>query len=59
LHKHLEQWTNTQFCVKLGNTASGTCAMLSEAYGGETMKTLNVFKWHIQLKESSNVEITN
>jgi hypothetical protein len=30
----LEQRNNIKFCVKLGNNASGTCAMLSEAYGG-------------------------
>jgi hypothetical protein len=35
----LEQRTNITFCVKLGKNASDTCAMLSEAYGGEAMKS--------------------
>jgi hypothetical protein len=45
--------------VKLGNNAIDTCAMFSEVYGGEAMKKSNVFEWHKQLKESSNVKIIN
>jgi hypothetical protein len=37
--------------VKLGNNASDTCEMLSEAYGGEAMKKSSVSEWHKQLKE--------
>jgi len=29
--------------VKLGRNANDTCAVLSEAYGGEAMKKLSVF----------------
>jgi hypothetical protein len=32
------------FCVKLGKNASDTCAMLSEAYGGEALRKSNVFE---------------
>jgi hypothetical protein len=37
--------------VKLGKNASGTCAMLSEAYGVEAIKTSSVSEWHKWLKE--------
>jgi fructosamine-3-kinase len=40
----LEQRINVEFCVKLGKDASDTCAMLSEAYGGETMKESKCFR---------------
>jgi hypothetical protein len=39
----LEQQINIKFCVKLGNNASDTCAVLSEAYGEEAMKTSTCF----------------
>jgi hypothetical protein len=35
----LEQQINIKFCVKLGTNASDTCAVLSEAYVGETMRS--------------------
>jgi len=37
--------------VKLGKTASNTCAMLSEAYGGESMKKSHVSERHKWFKE--------
>jgi hypothetical protein len=43
----LEQRINMKFYVKLGNNESDTCAMLSEAYGGEAMKRSSVSEWHI------------
>jgi hypothetical protein len=43
--------------VKLGRNASDTCAVLSEAYGGETMKRSSDFEWHNRFKESSHVEM--
>jgi len=36
--KFLEQWINIKFYMKLGKNASDTCALLSEAYGGEAGK---------------------
>jgi hypothetical protein len=47
----LEQQINIQFYVKLGKNASNTCAVLSEAYGGEAMKKWSVSEWHKQFKE--------
>jgi hypothetical protein len=37
--RFLEQRNNVKFCVKLGNTASHICVMLSEACGEEAMKS--------------------
>jgi hypothetical protein len=43
--------------VKLGKNESGTCAMLSKAYGGEAMKKSNISEWHKWFKEGhENVE---
>jgi len=36
-----------------------TCAVLSKAYGGETMKILTVFEWYKWFKESLHMKITN
>jgi hypothetical protein len=36
--RFLEQRNNHQFCVKLGKSSSDTCAMLSDAHGGEAVK---------------------
>jgi hypothetical protein len=36
--RFLEQEIDVKFCLKLGNNASGTCAVLSEAYGEEAVK---------------------
>jgi hypothetical protein len=57
--RFLEQRTNIKFCVKLGKNASDTCAMLSEAYGGEAMKKSSAFDCHKRFKENWNVEIIN
>jgi hypothetical protein len=40
----LEQQINIKLCVELRKNASDTCAMLSEAYGGEAMKRSCVFE---------------
>jgi hypothetical protein len=37
-YQFLEQQISIKLYVKLGKNASDTCAMLSEAYGGEVMK---------------------
>jgi hypothetical protein len=43
--------------VKLRKNACDTCAVLSEAYGGEAMKTSSVSEWHKWFKEGhENVE---
>jgi hypothetical protein len=43
--RFLEHKINTKFCVKLGENANGTCAVLSKADGGEDMKKSNVSEW--------------
>jgi hypothetical protein len=57
--RFLEQRINIKFCVKLGKNASDTCAMLSEAYGGEAMKMPNVLEWHKRFTKCLHIEITN
>jgi hypothetical protein len=52
-----EQRTNMIFCVKLGKNASDTCAMLSEVYGRDAVKTSRVSEWHKRSKQSSHIEI--
>jgi hypothetical protein len=47
----LEQCINIKFCAKLGTSASETLQMLTEAYGADAMKKLNVFEWHKRFKE--------
>jgi len=49
--RYLEQGMNIRFCVKLGQNANDTCAMLSEAYGEEAMQNSSVFEWHKLFKE--------
>jgi uncharacterized metal-binding protein len=46
-----EQRINIKFCVKLGNNASDTCAVLSKAYGGQCMKTSRVFERYKRFNE--------
>jgi hypothetical protein len=58
-HRVLEQRIDIQFCVKLNSNTSDTCAMLSEASGGNFMKRSSVFEWHKLFKASWRVEITN
>jgi len=40
--------------MKLGKNTSDICTILSEAYGGETMKSKCVFGWHKWFKENSH-----
>jgi hypothetical protein len=47
----LEQSINTNFCAKLGKSASETLQMLTEAYGADAMKKSNVFQWHKRFKK--------
>jgi hypothetical protein len=51
--RFLEQRINIKFCVKLGNNASDTYEMPSEAYGGETTKKSSVPEWHKPFKRGS------
>jgi hypothetical protein len=44
--KNLEQRINIKFCVKFGNSASETLALLTVAYGDYVTKKSNVFQWH-------------
>ena len=41
--KNLEQRINIKFCVKIGNSASETLALLTVAYGEYAMKKSSVF----------------
>jgi hypothetical protein len=53
----LEQRINITFCVKLGNNASDTCVILSEAYEGEAIRKSSTSEWHKWFKEDhENVE---
>jgi hypothetical protein len=51
--RFLEQRVNIKFCVKLAKSASNTCVMLSEAYGGEATKKSRVFEWHNWFEEGN------
>jgi hypothetical protein len=51
---NIKQRTDIKFCVKLGKSASENCEVLSEAYGTEATKKLDVFKWHTWPKEGQN-----
>jgi hypothetical protein len=57
--RFLEQWINIKFFVKLGNNATDSFAMLSEAYGYEAVKSPSVFEWYKRFKDSSHAEITH
>jgi hypothetical protein len=58
-------WSNesTLNCVILGHNTSDTCAVISEAYGGEATKKSSVSEWHKLFKNCrdnvEDVEITN
>jgi hypothetical protein len=55
--RFLEQRVNVKFCVKLEKNTSDTCAMFTEAYGGEATKRPSVSESHKQLKKGrENVE---
>jgi hypothetical protein len=63
--RFLQSQLNNKFCVKFGTNTSDTCAMSSEAYGGENMKNLNVLscihgsKWIVRTwKMMKEVAIT-
>jgi len=45
-----DQSSEQRISIKLGKNASDTCAMLSEAYGGEALKKSSVFEGHKRLK---------
>jgi hypothetical protein len=49
--KNREQRKNMKFCVKIGNSASETLALLTVAYGEFAMKKSSVFEFHRRLKE--------
>jgi hypothetical protein len=54
--RFLEQRISIKFCVKLGNNASGTCAMLYQAYGGEAVRKSSVSERHKQIKDSCKMK---
>jgi hypothetical protein len=55
----LKQRIDIKLCVKSEKNATDTCAMLSEAYGGEAVKNLSVFVWNRGFKGITHVKITN
>jgi hypothetical protein len=42
--KNLEQRINIKFCLKIGNSATETLALLTMAYGKYVVKKSNVFE---------------
>jgi hypothetical protein len=42
---------NIKFCVKVGNSASETFALLTLAYGEHALKNSSVSEWHRRFKE--------
>jgi hypothetical protein len=44
--KNMEQRISIKFCVKIGESASETLALLTVAYGEYAMKKSSVFEWH-------------
>jgi len=49
--KNLEQRINIKFCVKIGNSASETLALLTVTYDECAVKKSSVFEWHRLFKE--------
>ena len=45
-----EQRIAVKFCVKLGKSATETCAMLNSVYDDVAMKRTACFKWHERFK---------
>jgi len=58
-HQFLEQGIDTRFRVKLIKYANDTCAMTSEAYGGEAVKKSNIFEWHTHFEVKSSQVISH
>jgi hypothetical protein len=50
-HKNLEHLINIKFCVKIGESACETLALLMLAYGEYATKKVSVFEWQRRLKE--------
>jgi hypothetical protein len=50
-NNNLEQRINIKFCVKIGKSARETLALLTVAYGENTMKKSSAFEWHWRFKE--------
>jgi hypothetical protein len=49
--KTLEQRINIKFCVKIGECASETSAILTLAYGEYAMKKWPAFEWYVLFEE--------
>jgi hypothetical protein len=49
--KNMEQRINIKFCVKIGQIASVTLALLTVAYGEYAMKNSSASKWQKRFKE--------
>ena len=49
--KNLKQRINITFCVKIGESASETLALLTVAYGEYALKKSSVLEWHRPFKE--------
>jgi hypothetical protein len=49
--KNPEKQINIKFCVKIGNSASETLALLTLAYNEYDLKKSSVSEWHRRFKE--------